>query len=126
MEALLVADEIVAVLLVVVVGSPRGVHVSVPARASFRPPRSSCLGRLADALPPPLLADALPPLSAGGCFAAPRRWRMLCRHSCRSLCADTLPPWFAGQVDALPPPSLVTFALLTVVHLLAGSVAWRV
>jgi hypothetical protein len=61
LEALLVADEIVAVLLVVVVGSPRGVHVSVPARASFRPPRSSCLGRL---------ADALPPLVAGGCFAA--------------------------------------------------------
>jgi len=117
LEALLVADEIVAVLLVVVVGSPRGVHVSVPARASFRPPRSSCLGRL---------ADALPPLSAGGCFAAPRRWRMLCRRCCCSLRADTLPPWFAGQVDALPPPSLVTFALLTVVHLLAGSVAWRV
>jgi len=70
LEALLVADEIVAVLLGVVVGSPRGVHVSVPARASFRPPRSSCLCRLADALPPPLLADALPPLSAGECFAA--------------------------------------------------------
>jgi len=51
---------------------------------------------------------------------------MLCRRSCRSLCADTLPPWFAGQVDALTPPSLVTFAVLTVVHLLAGSIAWRV
>ena len=41
MEALLVADEIVAVLLVVVVGSPRGAPASMPAFALSRPPRPS-------------------------------------------------------------------------------------
>ena len=106
-------------VLVVVVNSPLGGLASVPAFALLRPPHSDCMGRR--------LADALPPLFTGGCFAALLHGE--CFAAIVALVVDRFGQmlcylglsvrWMLCHLRARR-----SYAFLAMVYLLVGSVVW--